>query len=119
MPNHIIPPTSVNVGAVQDAAVAEVLKKLEGSVRTAIKHAVTRTVGRMPGPTSNDNAPKAGGKCAAVWSQLDELAKRYPGQVPKLTEVMNASRKAGWNDNNTRVEYYRWRRNRGIIGRIE
>jgi phosphatidylserine decarboxylase len=60
--------------------------------------------------------PRAGGVCAAVWGELDKA--QADGKVMSLQEVMKLSKRKKWNDNNTRAEYYRWRRAHGITGRL-
>lgn len=57
--------------------------------------------------------PPAGGKCRAIWDELDKLVVANKGQVPKVTEIMAAAREADMNENNARCEYYYWRRFNG------
>jgi hypothetical protein len=55
------------------------------------------------------------GVCAQVWKELDRIQKRKP--VPSLGDIMRVSSRRNWNENNTRIEYYAWRRAHGIHGR--
>ena len=47
-------------------------------------------------------------KCAAVWDYLDAN--------PTLTvsEIREVGRVKGWNDRNTGIEYYQWRKFHGL-----
>jgi len=55
--------------------------------------------------------PKHGGKCHTVWAKLDTMRKA--GMEPTLPEVIAMAHAEGWNANNTRIEYYNWRRFHG------
>jgi len=48
-------------------------------------------------------------KCAAVWEYLDAN--------PKLTiaEICEVGKARGWNDGNTKIEYYQWRKFHGLM----
>jgi hypothetical protein len=61
-------------------------------------------------------APSGNGVCAQVWKALDRLSRRNPR--PSITDILKVSSRKGWNNNNTRVEYYRWRKAHGITGRV-
>jgi ribosomal protein L12E/L44/L45/RPP1/RPP2 len=65
---------------------------------------------------ANPHRPRAGGRCAAVWDELDRL--RAENDVPMLSDIMKVGRQRKWNENNTRVEYYQWRKFHGIRGRL-
>jgi len=56
--------------------------------------------------------PKRHGKCATVWNTLDKLSAK--SKVPTLQEMREIARKNNWNENNTRIEYYRWRNYHGV-----
>jgi hypothetical protein len=51
--------------------------------------------------------PKPGGRCHAVWMELDKLGEQDGADLPAILKV---AKKKGWNINNTRVEFYRWRK---------
>ena len=57
--------------------------------------------------------PPVGGKCRAIWEELDKLVLASKGEVPKVTDIMAAARDADLNENNARCEYYYWRRFNG------
>lgn len=59
--------------------------------------------------------PREGGRCAAVWDELDKLADKF-GDTPTLQRIQAVAERKGWNENNTRIEYYRWRRAHGVTG---
>jgi hypothetical protein len=52
--------------------------------------------------------PSAGGKCAAVWDVCDKLVAE--GITPTSAHMRQASTDNGWNENNTNIEFYRWRK---------
>lgn len=54
--------------------------------------------------------PRAGGKCAAVWSWCD----KHPDA--KLADVRAWAEKHGHNVNNASQELYRWRKAQGVQG---
>lgn len=60
--------------------------------------------------------PSAGGKCRAVWDQLDELRAAL-GTVPSSKDVKVLAQQNGWNPNNASIEFYQWRKYNGIFGR--
>jgi hypothetical protein len=60
--------------------------------------------------------PSAGGKCRAVWDQLDELRASL-GTVPSSKDVKVLAQQNGWNPNNASIEFYQWRKYNGIFGR--
>lgn len=58
--------------------------------------------------------PAAGGRCARVWDILDQM--KSAGSVPTLKQVKKVARRRRLNENNARIEYYRWRKFNGISG---
>lgn len=56
--------------------------------------------------------PQANGRCDAVWKRLDKM--RGAGMQPTLAEAQAVSAAEGWNSNNTRIEFYNWRRFHGL-----
>jgi hypothetical protein len=69
-------------------------------------------------PATPPRRPKRGGRCEAVWRELDRMEARRKA-VPRLSEIRKAGARKGWNENNTRIEYYQWRRSKGIHGRLD
>jgi hypothetical protein len=60
--------------------------------------------------------PSAGGKCRAVWDACDTFyasSKRVP--MPKDMKVIATEK--GWNENNTVIEMYQWRKFHGVASR--
>lgn len=57
------------------------------------------------------NAP-TGHKCAAIWQELDKRAAA--GKETSLEEIRTIGEKKRWNENTTRIQYYRWRHARGL-----
>ncbi|MBY8821387.1 hypothetical protein [Sphingomonas colocasiae] len=50
-------------------------------------------------------------KCRAVWEYLND------NRELTVAEIREVGRLKGWNDNNTRQEYYRWRKYHGLTKR--
>lgn len=59
---------------------------------------------------------RTAGKCAQVHRQLDRMVAKQG--TPALREIAKIGLKRGWNPNNTRSEYYSWRKAHGISGRL-
>lgn len=59
----------------------------------------------------------SGGVCQQVWEELDTIVEKT-NHTPSITEVRKLASKKKWNQNNARVEYYRWRKANNITGRI-
>lgn len=99
------------------------VKKLEPDLRRTIRSSLSgvfRSVAPDAAVVSRsvEKTPKAGGKCAAVWDELEKQFSREPNKIPALDDIMRVGKSHGWNSNNTRVEYYAWRRHKGIKGRV-
>ena len=62
--------------------------------------------------------PSAGGACAAVWDFCDAFMEETGG-APLHKEVVQHAEEQGWNTNNASIEYYQWRKFKGIRGRIK
>jgi hypothetical protein len=81
--------------------------------RSAAPAAPVTPAPATPAPAGKPHKP---GRCKIVHETLDAM-HRAAGAVPTLKQVMTISRRKRWNENNTRVEYYNWRRAHGIHGR--
>ncbi len=53
-----------------------------------------------------------GGKCSNVWEACDALLKAGTPPVPKQMREM--AELQGWNENNTIIEMYKWRKFNGL-----
>ena len=53
--------------------------------------------------------PSAGGKCAAVWDEMDQWVATT-GEQPTAKDVRTLAAKKGWNVNNAVIEFYQWKR---------
>lgn len=60
--------------------------------------------------------PSAGTKCGDVWDFLDKAAKGNPATLT-LASLKAVATDQGFNVTNAVIEFYRWRRFNGIIGR--
>jgi len=88
-------------------------KRLERAVMDRLKHVMEPAVrsalmevlhgGRR---TQNGVQEPAPGKCRDVWDALDEFAN--PVQV-SLADALAVAMDKGFNPNNARIEFYRWR----------
>lgn len=61
--------------------------------------------------------PSIGGMCRRVWDWCDSF-KELEKRPPCLAEAKATAKAHDWNENNTVIEYYRWRQFNGISGRI-
>jgi len=87
----------------------EVLGRKDSPPESQSRQAAISQEVRKPREVRNGvKRPGPGGKCAAVWEYLDI----YPTATAKEMREMAAS--AGWNLNNTSIEYYQWRKFHGI-----
>lgn len=55
--------------------------------------------------------PKDGGKCAAVWNELDKIAAQ---RNPTMADVKKLAADNNWNATNASCEFYAWRKFNGI-----
>lgn len=60
--------------------------------------------------------PSAGTKCGDVWAFLDKAAKGNPASLT-LAGLKAVASDQGFNVTNAVIEFYRWRRFNGIVGR--
>jgi hypothetical protein len=110
----------IDTDAMIQAAEDEAFKALEPMMRAQLRKSLLRSLGsaaRSAPAEVESPRPREGGKCAMVWSELDRLRAKK-NDVPTLADIMVISNAEGWNENNTRVEYYNWRRAAGIHGRV-
>ena len=101
----------------EETTVNKILEMLEPSLRSIVHKAVSEGVVHGDHTNATPHRPKAGGRCAAVWDQLDAM-KLSSGVVPELQSILKIGKRKKWNANNTRVEYYAWRKANGVVGRI-
>ncbi len=116
-----LPRTSFNPSIVASAMEDEILKKLEPHLRKAIRQSFGHNVvpiTRAMQIVKPQSPPKDGGKCSAIWAMLNDIRKNHPGAIPSLGDVKKIASQRGWNETTTRVQYYRWRKNNGISGRV-
>lgn len=109
----------------EKAAMDKILEKLEGPlqgiVHDALSEAIVHAMHAEPRSFAADREtsirlPKEGGLCAAVWIELDKVHAKKG--TPTLKEALKIGARKKWNPNNTRVEYYAWRKHKGISGRL-
>ncbi len=92
----------------------EILQRLAIPLRTAVKQAFSRAMGTVARGQMDDmpKRPKEGTKCAIIWSNLD--AMRQAGNIPKLGDILEASKVQNLNEATTRTQYAMWRKFNGI-----
>lgn len=61
--------------------------------------------------TRNGVTEPGPGKCREVWDALDAVPD---GDATTLQGVLSMADQHGWNLNNARIEFYRWRQFHGI-----
>lgn len=96
-----------------------IYERLQGTLHDIVHKGVTSAIAGVAQPTAAKplTRPASGGRCAAVWDKLDEL--KVSGEVPTLKQIKKVARRRRWNENNTRIEYYRWRNFNGIRGQVQ
>uniref|UniRef100_A0AAU7B8W5 Uncharacterized protein n=1 Tax=Pseudomonas phage BL5 TaxID=3109218 RepID=A0AAU7B8W5_9VIRU len=116
------------VKVLEETVTTEVMKRLGAPLQAVVHDAVAEAIvaashvedqpakAVQAAQDADPHRPRAGGRCAAVWEELDRL--RAEDDVPMLSDIMKVGRQRKWNENNTRVEYYQWRKFHGIRGRI-
>lgn len=57
--------------------------------------------------------PSLGGKCRAVWNALDAYYAEM-NEIPTVAIARLIAQDEGWNQNNTLIEFYQWRKFNGI-----
>lgn len=56
-------------------------------------------------------SPMPGGRCEAVWLELDALRQKGKDNLDELRKVSDRKK---WNWNNSRTEFYRWKHFHGL-----
>ena len=108
-PKHL---TFGNEEEFEKAVLERLSKVLPAAVHDAVHACITTAQADSERRTQNGiREPKRGGKCHVVWTKLDSM--RSAGMEPNLQEVTAMSQAEGWNVNNTRIEYYNWKRFHG------
>jgi len=122
------------VRVLEETATNKVLEKLEGPLKNIVHEAVAEAIvhavhaeyppRKLPAARRRATAkpeeirrPKEGGRCDAVWRELDKIRQKRHA-TPALQDILRVGQKKRWNPNNTRVEYYNWRKANGISGRL-
>ena len=96
--------------AVHKALTLALVPKL---VKEEDDHPIPRAGGRLQHREIKNDImrPAPGGRCDAVWSELDKL---HGKKKATLEAIQAISDKKGWNSTNTRIEFYRWRKFNGL-----
>jgi hypothetical protein len=116
---------TVSTDHIAEALERAILDKVREGLPAVVHRAVTSAIVEASQTPEEASAapvtrevrrPSNGGRCAKVWDTLDKLSDE--GHTPTLQEIKRLARRRKWNENNTRIEYYRWRGARGIHGRM-
>lgn len=67
-------------------------------------------------PSDKEGYPRQGTQCRAVWDACDTQASNTLA-LPDVKWIKALASEKGWNINNTVIEYYQWRKIKGITGR--
>lgn len=107
-------PQTIDANAVEQQVENIVLEMLQLPIRNAIRQAFVRSMGAVArGPMdATVKPPKDGGKCAAIWAELDKM--RATGNIPKLENILTVAQANDWNPATARTQYATWRRYHGI-----
>lgn len=101
-----------------DAALAQAIKQqvldsLENTLDIVIPKAVrdalktgAPVLALQPAANADVHMPE-GEKCAAIWHELDRLSAA--GKPTNLGLIRKIGARKGWNENTTRIQFYRWR----------
>lgn len=107
------------VKVLEETVEGEVLRNIQRPLASVVHKAVMAAIRKAASATAQEKVlvqrPSPGGRCAAVWDELDRIY--IEGHVPTLKQVLELGKEKRWNLNNTRIEYYQWRRSKGILGR--
>lgn len=80
----------------------EVPKAVEGALRV-----VQMETRKVPVKTAPTVGPINEGKCRAIWNELDKLVAA--GKEPDIATVRKLAARKHWNDNTSRIQFYRWK----------
>ncbi len=96
--------TAANRAKIESVVLAKIVNAVHEAVEEVLAPSKTkrRSVAHMA-----PHQPGEGGKCRAVWDALDDLVSK--GEATSLPIAIVMAKLNGWNENNTRTEYYRWK----------
>lgn len=97
--------TKVITDKVLQQLALEIPKVVEGALR--VVNMQTRRVPAAMGPVID-------GKCKAIWTELDKLAAA--GKDPDIETVRKLATRKHWNENTSRIQFYRWKNARQMDG---
>ena len=103
------------VGQIDPASIeAEVVRSVTETLPQIIHQAVSAATQTSVKRKSQNGItePVAGGKCHEIWLELDKM--NASGKELTLTAIAGLAKTKGWNANNTRIEFYNWRRFNGL-----
>ena len=110
--------------AIETAVVQQVAQALPVAVHTALQAAIAQAGTQVtPAPVAAQRAivngvraPLPGGKCMAVWAELDRtVAKDKPVTLRQITTV---AEKKGWSKVTARLNFYAWKRFHALNGAV-
>lgn len=93
---------------------------VEHKKKKASQEEVSDKVGKIERNRPEQNGvkrPSIGGKCRAIWDDLDNMHSALK-RTPTSREIKEVAHVKGWENVTTCIQYYAWRRFMGIKGRI-
>lgn len=101
----------LNRTALAEAVKKQVFDALENTLDIVITKAVREGLKMTQLPQASaanaDVHMPEGEKCAAIWHELDRLSAA--GKPTNLALIRKIGARKGWNENTTRIQFYRWR----------
>lgn len=103
--------TKLIKGTVKRSLIEALEQTLDIEIPKALREALKADAARHR-PAAPALTTRAPGKCAAIWAELDRL--RAAGKNPELDDVRKLGVRKRWNENTTRIQFYRWRHDREV-----
>lgn len=100
----------LNTTALAEAVKKQVFDALENTldivITKAVREGLKTLLPQAPAANADVHMPE-GEKCAAIWHELDRLSAA--GKPTNLALIRKIGAREGWNENTTRIQFYRWR----------
>ncbi len=61
--------------------------------------------------------PSIGGVCRKIWDFCDNWTANHDNTIPTVRQVKEKAEAVGWDLTTSSIQYYTWRKFKGIIGR--
>ena len=90
----------------EQMVLSRIMEALPKLIHSAIHKGVSYTPSRKT--VNGVTEPARNTKCGQIWQELDLLV--VAGVQPTLNQIQRLGAAHGWNANNTKTEYYAWKR---------